>query len=279
MENKLVTTNLIATACESLHLDFNFVTKNKTVLAIKLPDRIHYIINSNLGLISSTEAHLCIDKAYQYEILNQVVNMPPTISYLDPFSKYSDFAPYKTHQEIENQIINDFSFPMVIKKNTGTEGENIFACNNRLEVKKAIQAIFNLNSYLYDHVLIVQERIDIKNEYRAIFYKNKIELLYKKDNSQAQFIGNLSPLHFTGAKAVDISDNKLLQKVESFVLPVFEKINLSYAGFDIAEDQAGKLWLIEINSVPGYGYYLENNKEKKVVELFKKILQDLKQSF
>ncbi|NCN03671.1 MAG: alpha-L-glutamate ligase [Candidatus Pacebacteria bacterium] len=277
MENKLVTTNLIATACKELNLDFSFVTKNKTIVAIKLPDKIHYIINSNLGLINSTEAHLCIDKAYQYEILNKVVNIPPTISYLDPFSKYGNFAPYKTHQEIEDQIISDFSLPIVIKKNTGTEGENVFACHNRSEVKKAIQDIFNLDSYLYDHVLIAQDRIDIKNEYRAIFYKNKLELLYKKDNSQAQFIGNLSPLHFAGAKAFDITDNKLLQRVESFVLPVFEKISLSYAGFDIAEDQTGKLWLIEINSVPGYAHYLDNNPQEKVFNLFTKILADLKQ--
>lgn len=276
MENKLVTTNLIATACKALNLNVSFVTKNKTVLAIKLPDRIHYIINSNLGLISSTEAYLCIDKAYQYEILNEVINIPPTISYLDPFSKYSDFAPYKSHQEIENQIVNNFSFPVVIKKNTGTEGENVFACNDQDEVKKAIQAIFNLDSYLYDHVLIVQDRIDVKNEYRAIFYKNKLELLYKKDNSQSQFVGNLSPLHFTGAKAIDITDKKLFQKIEEFILPVFKKINLSYAGFDIAEDQEGKLWLIEINSVPGYAHYLANNPPDKVLNLFSKILSDLR---
>jgi len=272
---KLITTELITKACKELHLNFSYATKNKTVLNIHFPNKDHFIINSNLGLISSTKAHLCLDKAYQYEILSDVVNLPETTSYLDPHSKYSEFTKLKSHQEIKKDIINNNSFPIIVKKNTGTEGENVFLCHNEKELTKAINNIFNLNSSLYDHVLLVQEYINIKNEYRAIFYKHQLELLYKKDNHQAEFIGNLSPLHFEGAKAIEISDQNLQEKITKFVTPIFTKLDLIYGGFDIAEDQNGQFYLIEINSVPGYAHYLENNREEKLLTLFKKILGDL----
>ncbi|NCN87790.1 MAG: alpha-L-glutamate ligase [Candidatus Pacebacteria bacterium] len=276
MENKLITTKIIAKACKKTNLDFTFATANKTVLAIKLKDKTHYIINSNLGLITNTEAHICLDKAYQHEILSDVINISKTISYLDPFSKFGEFSEYKSHQEIVGDITDKFSFPLIVKKNTGTEGENVFLCNNANQVSVAVNNIFNLDSYLYDHVLIAQQRINIKEEYRAIFYKNNLELLYKKDISQAQYTGNLSPLHYEGSKAVDIDDSKFQQKISDFISPIFKKINLSYAGFDIAEDQSGKLYLIEINSIPGYAHYLANNPEDKLFNLFTKILTDLK---
>ena len=60
-----------------------------------------------------------------------------------------------------------------------------------------------------------------------------------------------------------------------FITPIFTKLDLIYGGFDIAEDQNGQLYLIEINSVPGYAHYLENNGEEKLLTLFKKILSDL----
>jgi len=275
MAQKLITTNLIAKACQELNINFSFTTKNRTVLTIHLPKRDHFIINSNLGLISSTKAQLCLDKAYQYEILNSVVNMPVTTSYLDPHSKYSEFAKHKSHQQIIKDIEDKFSFPMIIKKNTGTEGENVYLCNNQIELIKAVQTIFDKNSYLYDHVLLAQSQIKIKNEYRAILYNHQLALLYKKDNQQAKFIGNLSPLHYEGAKAIEINDQSFKEKIFQFITPIFLKLDLKYAGFDIAEDQNGKLWLIEINSVPGYAHYLENNNESKLLVLFKKILTEL----
>jgi glutathione synthase/RimK-type ligase-like ATP-grasp enzyme len=272
---KLITTNLIVQACEELNIKFSYVTKNKTVLAIHLANKDHYIINSNLGLISNTQADLCKDKGYQNELLCNVVSMPTTISYLDPHSKYKEFAIFKSHQEISNDIEKNFSFPTIIKKNTGIEGENVYLCNDKEEITKAVKTIFNKQDRLYDHVLIAQKHIKIKNEFRAIFYKHKLKLLYKKDINQATFIGNLSPLHYKGAKAIEINDINFQEEINQFIAPIFSKLDLTYAGFDIAKDEEGKLWLIEINSVPGYAHYLENNEDDKLTTLFKQILSDL----
>lgn len=275
MAPKLITTNLITQACQELRINFSYVTKNKNVLAIHLPDKDHYIINSNLGLISNTQADLCKDKAYQYQLLSDVINMSTTLDYLDPHSKYTKFAKFKSHQEISNDIEKNFSFPIIVKKNTGTEGENVYLCNNKAEITKAVEIIFNKQNYLYDHVLLAQRHIKIKNEYRTIFYKYKLELLYKKDIKQAIFTGNLSPLHYQGSKAVEINARDFQEKISKFIIPIFTKLDLTYGGFDVAEDDSGKLWLIEINSVPGYAHYLEDNKAGKVLGLFKKILSDL----
>ncbi|MCF6184047.1 MAG: hypothetical protein L3J56_05385 [Bacteroidales bacterium] len=275
MVPKLVTTNLIAQACQELDLKFSYVTKNKNVLAIHLSKKDHFIINSNLGLITSTQAHLCQDKAYQYELLNGVINIPTTISYLDPHSKYKEFAKFNSHQEISDNIESIFSFPIVVKKNTGTEGENVYLCNDKQELIKSIKTIFNKQDYLYDHVLIAQKYIKINNEYRAIFYKGKLELLYEKDINKATFTGNLSPLHYEGAKAIEINNLDFKKKISQFITPIFTKLDLTYAGFDVVIDNEDKLSLIEINSVPGFTHYLKDNKEDKLLNLFKKILEDL----
>lgn len=275
MEKQLVTTKLIAQICQKLNVPFSFATENKTVLQLHLKNCDHFMINSNLGLISSTKAQLCLDKAYQYEILNKVISQPKTISYLDPNSEYKNFAPFTDHQEIINDIKNNFSFPIIIKKNTGMEGVNIFLCKNEGELVKAVKTVFNQNDYRYDHVLLAQEYIEIKKEYRAVFYKHQLELLYRKDNSQATFTNNLSPLHYEGARAVEETNQELIKKIEQFVQPTFRNFDLIYGGYDIAEDQQGKLWLIEINSVPGFAYYLKDNGEEKIANLFKKIITDL----
>jgi glutathione synthase/RimK-type ligase-like ATP-grasp enzyme len=276
MGKKLITTNLIIQACKELEINFSFATKNKTIITLSKPNGDHFIINSNFGLTNSTEAHLCLDKAYQYELLNKVISMPQTLSYTDPLSKFGKFSKFKSHQGIIKHIEQQLDFPLIVKKNTGTEGENVFSCQNKDKLTKAVKTIFNLNHHLYDHVLLAQLKIEIKNEYRAIFYKQKLEILYKKDNNQAKFIGNLSPLHFERSQAVDLTNQKLINKITKFITPIFKKINLTYAGFDIIEDNNNKLWLIEINSIPGYAHYLENNPKEKVLKLFKKIILDLK---
>lgn len=275
MGKQLTTTNLIIKVCQKLGVEFSKATKNSSVLELKSSNGIHFIINSNLGLISSTQAQLCIDKAYQYEILNQIIASPKTISYLDPYSQFGHFAKIKSHKKIIADIKENFSFPIVLKKNTGSEGQNIFLCKNENQLTKAVANIFDQNHHLYDHVLLAQDYIEILEEYRAIFYKHQLELLYKKDNSKAVFTDNLSPLHFKGSKAFDIKDKKLFTEIENFIKPIFTKLDLAYAGYDIAKDKNDKLWLIEINSSPGFSYYLRDNEEKKVFDLFEKIISDL----
>jgi glutathione synthase/RimK-type ligase-like ATP-grasp enzyme len=124
-------------------------------------------------------------------------------------------------------------------------------------------------------VALAQEAIQIEREYRAIFLNQALVLLYEKNIKNATFTGNLSPLHWEGAQAIHIKDRDLINQMEDFIKPVFERFPISYGGFDIAVDKSGKLWLIEINSNPNYGIFIRDNSEHLVVEVFEKLLRSL----
>ncbi len=165
--------------------------------------------------------------------------------------------------------------PVVVKSNSGSCGVNVFLCDHLDQIKLSLTKIFNINHENFDYVALVQEYIDIIQEYRAIVFNNKLMLLYEKNKAEAQFIGNLSPLHWEGAKAIQITDQKIIAEIEKFIEPIFFKLPIPYAGLDIAIDRDQKYWLIEINSHPSYKYFILNNPQQIIVDMLKTMLKTL----
>lgn len=276
MAEKIIAPQLIASACKQAGLKFTPVSKDGVIIKIHLPKKDHHIVNFNLGLINSSVTYICKDKSYQIELLKNIIDFPPTKSYLDPHSKYGHLAKYQSLELVVQNIVESFNFPIIIKMNQGSEGQGVYLCKTAEEVENAVTTIFSHKNWEYDYVLLAQQYIRPKAEYRAIFYKEQLEILYLKDNAQSTFTGNLSPLHFSGAQAVEIVDPKIKEKIEQFFKPVFSEIELPYAGLDIIFDENEKPWLIEINSAPAFAYFLQNNPAQKVIQLFCKIFTDLK---
>ncbi|MCL4208903.1 ATP-grasp domain-containing protein [Patescibacteria group bacterium] len=276
MAEKIVAPQLITSACEMAGIKYSPASKDGVVIKIHLPKKDHLVVNFNLGLVDSSVTYICKDKSYQIELLKNAVNFPKTTSYLDPQSKYGQMAKISTLSEIAEDIKNNFSLPVIVKMNQGSEGRGVFLCQTFEEIKNAVNTIFSHQNWEYDYVLLAQQYIKPKAEYRAIFYKDQLEILYLKDNAQSTFTGNLSPLHFSGAQAVEITDSETKEKIEQFIQPIFSEIKLKYAGFDIIIDEHDGLWLIEINSSPAFAYFLQNNPAQKVIHLFYKIFSDLK---
>ena len=163
---------------------------------------------------------------------------------------------------------------MIVKRNSGSGGHNVFLCQNTDKIETALKEIFNINQK-YDYVALAQEFIQIKSEYRAIFLNKELVLLYEKDISDAEFAGNLSPLHWNGAKAKYINEPKILSEVANFAKPIFEELDLDYGGLDIVLDRDNQYWLIEINSHPNYSIITRDNGEKPVLKIFEKMLISL----
>jgi predicted ATP-grasp superfamily ATP-dependent carboligase len=276
MAEKIIAPQLIASACEKAGLKFSPVSKDGVVIKIHLPKKDHLVVNFNLGLVDSSVTYICKDKSYQIELLKNFVNFPRTKSYLDPHSKYGHLAKQQSTESVATDILENFTLPVIVKMNQGSEGQGVYLCKTAEEIKNAVTTIFSHENWEYDYVLLAQEYIKPKAEYRAIFYKEQLEILYLKDNAQSTFTGNLSPLHFSGAQAVEIVDQKIKTKIEHFFKPVFSEIELPYAGLDIIIDENENPWLIEINSAPAFAYFLQNNPAQKVIQLFCKIFSDLK---
>ncbi|MGK7924238.1 MAG: RimK family alpha-L-glutamate ligase, partial [Spirulina sp.] len=238
----------------------------------------YYFVNYTVPIISQAIAKILIDKEYTYQILKDCVNSPKTLAFLSPFcdEKYKHYLQFDTIDKIAEEIQAHFSLPAIVKRNRGTSGNNVFLCQDRAEIINSLKTIFDIHSKDSDYVALGQEYINIEREYRAIFLDQKLILLYEKDNKNAKFSGNLSPLHWEGAKAKHINDRHLIAEIQKFIDPVFTHLEIEYGGFDIVRDRSDRLWLIEINSHPNYNIFIRDNSEEIIIELFSKILKKLR---
>ena len=84
---------------------------------------------------------------------------------------------YKTIEAIENKILKEFELPVIIKRNRGATGKNVFLCQKEENMADYVNRIFNINNKNYDYVALAQEYIKIDCEYRAIFFDKKINFL------------------------------------------------------------------------------------------------------
>ena len=220
-------------------------------LRITINGQNYYCIYNKHFFNRSDIQTVCNDKEYTYSILKDKIKYPRYKRYLEPkgAKEYGFEKEILSNEEIVDDILENFKFPIIVKMNRGSKGKNVFKCDSRAEIENAVDTIFNDN-ILQDNLLLAQEYINIKHEYRVITYKGKIELMYEKDFLDATFNGNLSPLHWDGGKAVLIEDEGLKNSIQEFITPIFPIIPITFAGLDIVEDTNGKYWFIEINNYP-----------------------------
>lgn len=268
--------SLLLQACKNLNLSYEIIHPAENLIKIKLNNKPHYFCNYSTPLINQAVAHLLKDKEYTYHVLNKKVKLPRTLGFLSPFcdTQYKIYLKFPTIQNIVLEIKENFETPVIIKRNSGASGHNVFLCQNIDEIETALKEIFNIN-HKYDYVALAQEFIHIKSEYRAVFLNKELVLLYEKDISHAQFVGNLSPLHWNGAKANYINDPQILSEITNFAKPVFEELDLDYGGLDIVLDRDNQYWLIEINSHPNFSIFTRDNGDEHVLRVFEKILISL----
>ncbi|MFN6474404.1 MAG: RimK family alpha-L-glutamate ligase [Nostoc sp. SerVER01] len=268
--------SLLLQACENLNISYEIIYPAENLIKIKLNNKHHYFCNYSTPLINQAVSKIVKDKEYTYHILNKKIKVPRTIGFLSPFcdSRYKIYLKFPTIQDIILEIKENFETPVIVKRNSGSSGHNVFLCHNQDEIENALKEIFNISNK-YDYVAIAQELIPIKSEYRAVFLNKELVLLYEKDISKANFAGNLSPLHWDGAKAKYISDPKILSEIDNFTKPIFEELDLDYGGLDIVLDKDNQYWLIEINSHPNFTIFTRDNGKEHALKVFEKILTSL----
>jgi len=269
--------SLVLQACDQLGLQYSFKDRNKNLLIVTSENKHVTFLNGSTSFNNETVAKICKDKSFTFQLLNKFISMPKTLDFLDPEvpSEFKNYVLQKNNAEVADSILSNFSLPVILKPNQKSHGTNVFKCNNFSEVEVAIDKIFNKQSIDYDYLLLAQECIQSKQEFRVITFKGKVELVYLKDVSAANFAGNLSPLHWEGAKAKHIQDEILIQKIQEFINPIFSQIDLVYSGLDIIIDDQDKMWLVELNSQPVYRKFIEENNKQIVVDMFKRILSNL----
>ena len=265
---------LFIKACEKLHIPYETFHSSQSLMRIKLDKYYYYFVNNGTPFNSEAINELFKDKEYTYLLLKDKINTPWCLGFLSPFcpEEYKQYLVYQNLAEITEEVTKHFALPVIVKKNRGFGGNNVFLAKTVEDIGDAFSAIFDVNSKKVDYVALAQEYIDIIHEYRVIVYQNEILLVYEKDKSHATFTGNISPLHWDGAIALHITDEAVIREIQDFIEPIFSEIMINYAGFDIARDGDGKLWLIEINGTPNYNIFIRDNGEDIIVTMFQTIL-------
>jgi len=275
--NTLANTRCVHLACERLNIKHRFYDDNDNFVVVYL-DKPYFFANCSTPFNNDGMHKISKDKEFSYRLLNEHIAMPKTAGFFDP-NPMSDenkiYANQSDANEITKDIIREFPLPVVVKMNSGSQGKNVFLCNSEAEVKEALKKIYDKNSPLYDYVAIAQDYIRIKREYRVVVFEREILLVYEKDISNARFSGNLSPLHYENAKAVYVDDKTLISKIADFIKPMFNVFDVQFAGLDVVLDESGKFWLIETNVHPGFSYFVKDNGEAKLVDMYEKILKKM----
>ena len=251
--------------------------KTNNLISVVVNGRSHIFVNWTTPLNTQSVMKLCQDKDYFYSFYHDVVRMPKTISFLNPYSdeKYAEYLNGNTIFSIIEKIEAAFTYPLIVKKNRGSWGTNVFKVENRRALEKGLLDIFNMSSSLFDYIGLVQEYIDIEVEYRVVFLQGAYQFAYEKIMGNGTFVENLSPLHSEGSKAHYVTNDLTKQTLTDFCAPLFNKLMIQFCGLDIAQDKQGKLWLIEANSSPGFDHIIRHEGDERIIQLYEDILRQL----
>ena len=275
---KNIHTEALLKACNDLNIKYRDVGESGVFIEIEANGKKHHFISSRSPLNNTVIDEIARDKGHTYELLGDVIKMPKTYSYIDPKPDKEFLEPYAKFKSISG-IVNDIEaklpYPFIIKMNRGSRGDNVYKVDDRDTAIKALETIFDKTSRKYDYVALAQEYVPIKADYRVTVVNKKIELVYRKDNTNAKFVGNLSPLHWEGAKAVIETDADLIKRISSFILPIFDHLDLQYAGLDVVLSDNNELFLLEINTHPAYNSLVEHCGNKSLVKVFKRIINEV----
>lgn len=252
----IVNIKCLIEACNQLNIKYSQFKEAENLIQVTKNSVNYFFINCTVPLNRQDVAKICIDKDFTIKVLNNVVRMPKTLSFFDPNAgkEFQCYVKEKTIDEMVKKIVQTFGTNVVVKMNSGSRKRNVYFPTNVDEIRCAIGSIFNKNSKNYDFVALAQEKIDIKKEFRVITLDRKIELIYTKWRFE---------------KIVDLDS---IRKVQEFINPVFDVLDLKYAGFDIALNKKNEFFLIEINTAPRFALYAKKNGNIDIIELQKKVL-------
>ena len=170
----------IAQALVNLNLPYTYHDQHKNLLSVYLNNELVFFTQAVTPFNNQTISRICDDKDFTYRLLKNKIRMPKTLSFFDPqaLKKYNAYKKQLTVKEIVSDILTQFDLPVIIKKNTGKQGQNVFLCSDPKAIELALQKIFNRRSVKYDYLALAQTYIKKSKEYRVIFFNQQLLLAY-----------------------------------------------------------------------------------------------------
>lgn len=267
MENTIA---CITEACKNLGLNYRYFDKNKNFIVI---EEQHYFQLNRTPFNNEAMAALCRDKEHQYECLNQQVQMPKTMGFLDYNTKdhYQKYLRHNSQAAVVEAIEQNFDYPVVVKQNKGALGINVFKCKNREQVKHALNTIFNKQDLHYDYIALAQQCIEVEQEFRVVFFDGEPVLCYERYFGEAEF--GAQYWETNEGRAISLENSDLADRVLKEFGPAVSLPGLRYVGLDIVRDKNDQLYLLELNSGPQVNHFIQNNGKEQIIEMYTKVLR------
>jgi glutathione synthase/RimK-type ligase-like ATP-grasp enzyme len=262
----------LTAACSQLGIRFDYIDQDHNVVRIALNGAAYYFQLNRTPFNAESVAGICKDKYHTYRLLKDSVRFPKTLSFLSyrVDERYTDYLRYHSAPEIAAVVEAELSYPLIIKSNSGSFGSNVFLCREANEAQTAIETIFDKNSHLYDYVLLAQEFIPTRQEYRLVCYKQTPVLAYTRSGDPPAF--NARYWESASSRVALIEQVALIDKLAAFVRPVYGTLDLGFVGFDIVRSVDNRLYLLELNSGPRFDHVIATNGPQPIIDMYKTVL-------
>ncbi|MDQ7089869.1 MAG: ATP-grasp domain-containing protein [Methylococcales bacterium] len=264
-------------ACDELAIKYEIASKTGNLINLLINHKNYLFINWSTPLDNVSGSQLCQDKAYFYEFFNAIISIPTTAVILDPDcnKNYHHYLIDNNLKSMISTIETSLNYPLIVKPNKGCGGQGVFKVTRQEEFIQAVTVIFNKNHRVYDYIALAQQYIMAQHEYRAIFVNSTLVFAYEKNCLNADYKENLSPLHWEGSKAELVTDQTILDTLQLFSNPLFDKLAIPYCGLDILVDSQQNYWLIEANSSPSYDFFIRDNGVSELKKMYLIIIRSL----
>ena len=262
-------------ACKQLNVEFSFLDEEQNLVEL-LIHRKSFIFQSNRTPFNTEAlAGICLDKGHTWQVLHTHLRMPQTLAFMDieVAPKYRNYLRYHSLDAIIETIESVLTYPLVVKRNRGALGNNVFLCQDRAEAETALRRIYNKTLPGYDYVALAQEFIPSRQEYRLVCFRGEPVLLYERYAGDKLF----KALYWEGAEGrpILVEDEVLIQEQMAFLQPMFERLRPGYVGVDLLRSMSGEWVLLELNSGPRVDHFIERHGPARIVAMYARIVQRL----
>ena len=274
---------LIKDICEEENIKFNLIS-NDWIIVLEKENKIHYISGTKFDLNNYVSANICNDKYACFSAL-KYNNIPVCEHHI----LYKE-----TKKEEIEEIFNNYNKDVVLKKNIGSYGIDMY------HIKDIDELINKLNELFVNNKSVsILPYYKIKSEYRVIVLNNEVELIYGKKrpvvigdgiHTVYELLLNFNKPFFKdinheeldyilekdkiyeyswqhniskGAIPYKINDNSLIERLTNIAVNTTKKLNLNFVSVDIVELDNNDLKVIEVNSgvVTNIADYFEDGDE------------------
>jgi glutathione synthase/RimK-type ligase-like ATP-grasp enzyme len=262
-------------ACKQLNVDFTFLDEEQNLVELQIHQKSFLFHSNRTPFNTEAFAAICLDKGHTWQVLHQHVRMPKTLAFMDidVAPKYRCYLRYHTREAMIEEIEKHLTYPLVVKRNRGALGNNVFLCQNQTDAVTALDRIYNKALPGYDYVALAQEFIPSQQEYRLICFRGEPVLLYER------YAGNklFKALYWEDAEGrpILVADEALIQEQMAFLQPMIRRLSPGYVGVDLVRSVSGEWVLLELNSGPRVDHFIEFNGPERIIAMYTRIVQRL----